>query len=220
MPLKIYGVRRSRASRNIWFAKEAGIAFDLVPVVPANRLTNLNAADWPLNTASPEFRAINPNGLIPTIDDDGLVISESLAINLYLAKKHGGPLGPRDLPEDAKMTMWALWAATECEPHSIQILYHRGDRSEAEQEPAVVEASIAALRPPFAVLEATLRDEGGFVVGGLFTVADINTAEVLRYAQPAPELFAHFPRMKAWIEDCQARPAFREMMEEREAEPA
>jgi glutathione S-transferase len=60
----------------------------------------------------------------------------------------------------------------------------------------------------------------GHVVGGRFTVADINTAEVFRYAMPAPELFEAAPRVKAWLAACHARPAFKAMMATREKEPA
>jgi glutathione S-transferase len=220
MTLKIYGVLRSRASRNVWLAKELGIPYEQVPVMQAYRLPDASAPDAPFNTSSPGFRAVNPNGLIPSIDDDGLVLHESLAINLYLAKKHGGPLGPKDVREDGLMTMWTLWAATGCEPHSIQILMHRLSKPENERNPAIAEAAIAALKQPFRVLEASLREGGGYLVGGRFTVADINLAEVLRYAQQAPELFEQFPGVKAWIEACQARPAYREMMAERNSEPA
>jgi glutathione S-transferase len=60
----------------------------------------------------------------------------------------------------------------------------------------------------------------GYIVGGRFTVADINTAEVFRYAMPAPELFEAAPRVKAWLATCHARPAFKRMMAAREKEPA
>ena len=60
----------------------------------------------------------------------------------------------------------------------------------------------------------------GFLVGGRFTVADINVAEVMRYAMAAPELFSAAPRVKAWLEACHARPAFKAMMAKREQEPA
>lgn len=220
MTLKIYGVLRSRASRNVWLAKELGIAFEHVPVIQAYRLADPAAPGAPFNTSSPAFRAINPNGLIPSIDDDGFVLHESLAINLYLAKTAGGPLAPRDAREDALMTMWALWAATECEANALRILQNRRPRREDEQDPSVADAATAALRRPFGVLEAALRAGGGHVVGGRFTVADINLAEIFRYAQPAEELFAAHPHVKAWIEACQARPAFREMMAARNAEPA
>jgi len=57
-------------------------------------------------------------------------------------------------------------------------------------------------------------------VGGRFTVADINVAEIVRYAQAAPELFEKAPRVKAWLAACQARPAFKRMWAERDKEPA
>ena len=179
-----------------------------------------SAPDAPLNTSSPAYRAINPNGLIPCIDDDGLILHESLAITLYLAKKHGGPLAPRDLIEDGLMTMWSLWAATQCEPHTVQIIFHRVDYPEDKRDPHVVDAAVSALRRPFGVLEAALHSGGGNIVGDRFTVADLNVAEVLRYAQPAPELFADYPAVTAWLAACQSRPAFREMMAAREAERA
>lgn len=218
MPLKIYGVLRSRASRVIWTADELGIAYEHVPVIQARRLPEPAAPDAPLNTASPEFLAINPNGKIPAIDDDGFVMHESLAITLYLAKKYGGPLAPKNLDEDSRIGMWALWAATACEPHTVQIIFHRVDYPEDKRDPAVVDAAVAALRMPLAVLEASLGAGGGSLVGGRFTVADINTAEVLRYAQPAPELLEQYPQVTAWLAACQARPAFTEMMARRSAE--
>ncbi len=215
--LTIYGVYRSRASRNIWLADELGIAFKHVPVIQAYRQS---AGPGLLHTRSPEFLAVNPNGHIPSIDDDGLVLHESLAINLYLAKKHGGPLAPKNVREDGLMSMWTLWAATEVEPHSLQVLYHMAAKPEAERDAGLAAASVEALRQPFAVLDQHLASGGGHVVGRRFTVADINVAEVVRYALPAKALFDSAPHVTAWMAACHARPAFKAMMAKREAEPA
>jgi glutathione S-transferase len=217
--LTIYGVYRSRASRPIWLAHEIGLPFRHVPVMQAYRLSAPDAPDAPLNTRSPAFLRINPNGHIPTIDDDGLVLHESLAIALYLAKRYGGALGPAGVAEDGQMGMWALWAATEVEPHSIQVLYHRLSYPPAERDPQRARAAVDALRQPFAVLDQALAGTG-FLVGGRFTVADIAVAEVVRYAQPAPELFETTPALREWLDSCQARPAYKRMMTEREREPA
>jgi len=217
--LTIYGVYRSRASRTIWLAHEMGLPFRHVPVMQAYRLSDPAAPDAPLNTRSPEFLKVNPNGHIPTIDDDGLVLHESLAINLYLAKRHGGTLGPADIAEDGQMGMWALWAATEIEPHAIQVLYHRVAYPPDERDPAVAQSAIDALRAPLAVLEHALTGVD-FLIGGRFSVADINVAEVVRYAMAAPELFTSAPAIRRWIETCHARPAYRTMMAARELEPA
>lgn len=214
MTLKIYGMLRSRASRNVWLCEELGIPYQLVPVIQAYRLADPAASDAPLNTRSPAFLEVNPNGHVPTMDDDGLVLHESLAINLYLARKHGGPLAPGDLREEGLTGMWTLWAATEVEPHSVVIVQNAGKDHEAVDEAA------SKLPGPFAVLDAALREGGGFLVGGRFTVADLNLAEVIRYAQPVSSLFEASPNVKQWIEACQARPAFKKMMADRQAEPA
>ncbi len=205
--LTIYGVYRSRASRNFWLANELGIPFKHVPVVQRYRLKEPLPAGV-VHTKSPEFLKVNPNGHVPSIDDDGVMLHESLAINLYLAKKHGGPLSPKTVVEDGEMAMWALWAVTEVEPNALSI---------AQNGPSP--ATVDALRAPFAVLDKAL-EKTGFVVGGRFTVADINVAEIVRYAQRAPELFEAAPRVKAWLAACQARPAFQKMWAEREKEPA
>lgn len=216
--LTIYGVHRSRAARAIWLANELGVSFAHVPVVQRYRLS-AEAETSTLHTRSPDFLKINPNGHIPSIEDDGLVLSESLAINLYLAKKHGGPLAPANLAEDALMTMWALWAATEVEPYALVVLNHRQAKPPEERDGKAADAAISELRTPFAVLETTLA-AADYIVGGRFTVADINTAEVFRYAMPARELFEAAPRVTAWLAACHARPAFKRMMAAREKEPA
>jgi glutathione S-transferase len=216
--LTIYGVYRSRASRNLWLAGELGIPFKHVPVIQLYRLADPAAAQGVLHTKSPEFLRINPSGHIPSIDDDGLVLHESLAINLYLAKKHGGSLAPANLREEGLMTMWALWTATEVEPHALTVLNHRVSKPLAERDPKQAQAAVEALRAPFAVLDKHLTTDGN-VVGARFTVADINTAEVVRYAMPAPELFEAAPRVKTWLAACHARPAFKAMWAKREAEP-
>jgi glutathione S-transferase len=216
--LTIYGVHRSRASRNIWLAHAIGLQFRHVPVIQAYRLSDPHAPGAPLNTQSPAFLKINPNGHVPSLDDDGLVLHESLAINLYLAKRYGGALGPADIAEDGQMGMWALWASTEVEPHSIQILNHRVSHSPANRDPAMAQAAIDALRAPISVLDREVAATG-FLVGGRFTVADVNVAEVVRYALAAPELFEATPALRRWLEACHARAGFKRMMADRELEP-
>ena len=213
--LTIYGVYRSRASRNIWLAEELGIPFKHVPVIQHYREPKPTGM---LHTRSPEFLAVNPNGHIPSIDDDGLVLHESLAINLYLARKHGGPLAPKDIAEEGQMSMWALWAATEIEERALTILYNRVGNPWGTKDLKAADAAVEALKGPFSVLDRALA--GGFLVGGRFTVADINAAEVVRYALAAPELLEAAPKVKAWLAACQARPAFKKMWAARDQEPA
>lgn len=216
--LTIYGVYCSRASRNYWMAEELGIPFQSVPVIQARLLADPLAADARINTKSPAFLAVNPMGLIPAIEDDGLVLAESLANNLYLARKHGGPLAGADVREEGEMTAWTLWAATEVEPYTVKIVLTYDNAQENTPDgKALIETCVKGLERPLNRLEAHLQTQD-YVVGNRFTVADLNLAEVLRYATGVPGVFDAYPRITAWIARCHARPAFEKMMAGRKKE--
>lgn len=217
--LKIYGALNSRASRIVWLDLELGLEAEHVPVIQASRLNDPAAPDAPLNTASPIYRKIVPHGQIPAIDDGGLVLTESLAINLHLARKAPThPVAPQTPDEESLATMWSLWAATECEPPGIALIVNLAIRTAKDRDARAVETALAALDAPLRRLTHALDAGGGYLVGGRFTVADLNAAEVLRYAQPAASLFEAHPVVADWLALCQARPAFRQMMERRSAE--
>jgi glutathione S-transferase len=217
--LTIYGVYHSRASRIIWLANEMRLQFLHVPVIQADRLADPDAPDAPLHTKSAAFLRINPSGKIPSIDDDGLMLHESLAINLYLARKHASPLGPANLAEEGLIGMWTLWAATEVEPYSLLVLLHNDSNPPARRDPAAVAKAVAQLQAPFAMLDSHLGAYG-HLVGNRFTVTEINVAEVIRYAVTATALFDAMPHVKAWLAECHARPAFIDMYTRRLAETA
>jgi glutathione S-transferase len=208
--LTLYGVFRSRASRALWLLGETGTRFAHVPVIQAYRLANPAAADAPRNTASPDYLALNPMGQIPALTDDGLLLTESLAIVLHLAKTRGGALGPADAQEEALMTNWAFFAATAVEAAALTIL----------QSPMTEAAGLAAaaLDRPLARLDRHL--DGRDWLLGRFTAADICVAECLRYAQGHAGLAAAHRPSFAWLDRCQARPAFQAMWAARMQEPA
>src|SRR5271166_83373 len=89
--LKIYGVPLSRAYRALWMANELGLDYENVPI---------NFADGSAKT--PEYLAVNPNGRIPAIDDNGFKLWESMAINLDLAKKHGSVSLPKTMDREPR----------------------------------------------------------------------------------------------------------------------
>nr|WP_316653092.1 glutathione S-transferase family protein [uncultured Gellertiella sp.] len=217
--LTIYGVYRSRASRNYWMALELGLPCTSVPVIQARRIDAPEGAGAPLNTLSPEFLAVNPMGQIPALRDGDLVLTESLAINLYLARKYPGPLSGQSIAEEADMTRWSFWAANEVEPHAVRIvLAHDAGIEQTEEGKVTIAMARRGLKQAFAVLEQRLAATG-HVVADRFTVADLNLAEVFRYAQSQQDLFDACPNLAAWLTRCQSRPAFRAMFEKRLAEP-
>ena len=217
--LTIYGVYRSRSARVYWMVEELGIEFQSVPVLQAKRLANPLSPDAPINTLSPEFLAINPMALIPAIKDGDLVLNESLAINLYLARKYGGELGGKTVEEDGLMTMWTVWAVSELDGNTGKIVSTYDDGKEnTEAGRAVIDVACRTMKRPLSVLEKYL-DGKDWIVGGRFTVADLNIAEVLRYAQSETTLFTAHPNIDAWIKRCQSRPAYLEMQRKRSLEP-
>lgn len=218
--ITLYGVYRSRASRPLWLLGEIGLPFTHVPVIQGYRLPDPKAPDAALNTTSPAFLAVNPLGQIPAYVEGDLVLTESLAITLHIARQHGGDLGPKDPAETAAMDQWALFAATAIEGLALEILYIQSDGGDKTPEgQAAIAINAEKLRRPLARLQGHLAAQP-WLVGNRFTVADINTAECVRYAQGHPTLLAEFPLVKAWIERCQSRPAFQAMWAGRLAEPA
>ncbi|MFL0693619.1 MAG: glutathione S-transferase family protein [Agrobacterium tumefaciens] len=216
--LKIYGVYKSRATRILWLMEELGMPFELVPVIQAYKLKDPMAADARLNTRSPEFLAVNPMGSIPTIEDDGLVLNESLAQTLYVAKKQGGTIAPRDLHEEAQMLQWSLFAATSIETDALKIsMANAGGKLSTPEGQAEAAEVAKMLARPFGVLEQHFS-RNDYTVGGRFTVADVNLAEVVRYAQAYQQLFDAHPKTAEWLARVQSRPGFKAMWEKRLAE--
>jgi len=98
-----------------------------------------------------------PDGRIPTLVDGSFVLFESMAINLYIAKKYGAAvLQPKSLEDEARAVQWSFWVMTECEPHLIQIMLHKVMMPEAMRKPEVVKTSAEALDKPLRVLDAAL----------------------------------------------------------------
>lgn len=217
--LTIYGVTRSRASRIIWLCHEIGLPFRQEPVIQAYRLADPDAPDAPLNTRSARFLRLSPAGAIPVIDEGGFILSESLAITMYLARKHGAPFGPIDPQEAALMDQWSFYAATAIEPDALTLLFlHGRGQAQSGEDQAIVANAAERLIRPMQVLSDHLALHG-YLVGGRFSVADINMAEVVRYAQGYGPLMEQFPAVQSWLADCQARPAFQKMWQARLAEP-
>jgi glutathione S-transferase len=218
--ITLYGAFRSRATRPLWLLYELDLPFRHLPVLQAYRLADPLAPEAPLNTASPAFLAVNPLGQVPAYVEDDLVLTESLAISNHIARQHGGDLGPKGPAEQALIDQWTLLAATAVEGPALEIM--RTATSDARDTPegqSVIARSADLLQRPLQRLEAHLAAHP-WLVGDRFTVADINLAECLRYAQSHPTLIAGFPALAAWLRACQSRPAFRRMWEARMAEPA
>ena len=122
-----------------------------------------------------------------------------------------------ELAEDALMMQWSFFAATAIEPDALTItMLHRGRAQSGEDATLIADAAERLVRP-MKVLEDHLATQR-HLVGGRFTVADLNMAEIVRYAEGYGELMGQFPAVTAWLQACHDRPAFQKMWEARAAE--
>jgi glutathione S-transferase len=194
--LRIYGIARTRAFRALWMVKEAGLDYEHLPI-------EIGEA----GAKSPEFLAINPNGRLPVIVDDGFVLFESLAITLYLAKKYAfGTLYPATLQAEAKAWQWSFWAVAEVDRGVNIWSLHAVRLPEAERDTAKRDEALKVLVAPFKVLDAAVAGQP-YLLGDSFTVADLNVAAIISRAIDM-DLTA-VPNLKAWLTRCLDRPAAR-----------
>jgi glutathione S-transferase len=196
MALKIYGVARSRAYRALWLAGELGLDYEHVKIDFANG-----------GARRPDYLAINPNGHVPAIDDDGFILWESMAINLYLAKKYSaGRLYPTGLQDEARTWQWSFWGMTEVERPALTVLFNKAVLPEEKRDPAAAAEAERTLGAPLKVLDAALAARP-YLLGPEFTVADLNVASILAWARQARVDLTPFPKAAAWLKACHDRPA-------------
>jgi glutathione S-transferase len=200
--LRIYGAATSRALRVLWMVSELGISYehkDWRPRAPETR--------------TPDFFALNPNGRVPVIDDDGFVLYESLAINLYLAKKHGSALYPADAKQEALAWQWSIWEIDRLDRQIVNHARHTKDLPEAERKPEIADAAWKEVVPALDVLETALK-KSEWLAGPAFSVADLNVASAL-YRALVLDL-GKWPQVKAWLHRCWERPAAKQARAMRE----
>ena len=198
--LKVWGRANSiNVQKVLWCCDELGLEYERID------------AGGPFDrTQDPEYLAMNPNGLVPTISDDGFTLWESNAIVRYLAAKHGaGTLCPDDLRERADADRWmdwqlgTLWAAMR--PVFIGLVRTPPE----ERDTAAIEEARQQAVEAWNILEAHLEGRD-YALGERFTMADIPLGvSIYRWLQLPVERPA-VPNLEAYHERLSERPAFRE----------
>lgn len=191
--VKIYGYAQSRALRTLWLCEELGLPYELV---------HTGTADG--GTRSASYLKINPAGHIPAIDDGGFKLSESMAINLYLAKKHG-KLYPRDAQGEAKAWQWSFWVVSELDAPIVRWITHSMLLPPAARDVKIAHEAREAMEWPLSVLDGELANRQFLVERDTFTVADLNVASVL-YRLLFVDL-AGKRNLHDWVKRCWDRPA-------------
>jgi glutathione S-transferase len=194
--ITLYGSSQGRPSRSLICLEELGLAYEQVALKPWD-----NAAD------AARLATLNPNARVPVLDDDGLVVWESMAINLYLGDRYGGPLWPADARERARLYQWSVWTQT-----SIDVMArHRARFSQNAETKARGEAERHAA---LAILDAALVGRP-YLLGEAFTLADLNVATCLVEPWEQGRIDGDFdpaahglPALADWLARCVARPSW------------
>ncbi len=191
---RLYGTSKSRALRAVWGMEEVGIPFEHVPT------------GYGADSKAPDYLAVNPNGRIPALIDGDMRLFESMAINLYLTKRYGGALYPATAQAEALAWQWSVWGISEIEPLQMQVVIQRLFTPAEKRDAKVEERALRALRRPLAVLDAALAD-GDYLLGGQFSVADLNLAGVMQLMQTVGISVDEYSHVVRWRTACTARPA-------------
>jgi glutathione S-transferase len=195
MGVTIFGSIGSRASRCLWVAEETGIAFEWRPI------STLDGSN-----RSAEYLAINPSGKIPAMKDDDIVLTESFAINQYLAETYGaGSLWPADRRTRALVHQWTFWSATEVEPFVTELFPHFVTLPPDQRDASKIERLVPQLLGKLRLLEAGL--EGRDYVLGNFSLADVNLAvQTFTFVDRFQLSLESLPNVSAWTMRCRERP--------------
>ncbi len=191
-----YGSPMSSAGRTHWMLAELGIPYEY---------KRISVRDG--DNRKPEFLAVNPSGKIPCIQDGAVTLTESMAINFYLAEKYGTDLMPADLVERARVYEWSFWSISNVQPIVLTILQNTMIRPEAERD-ATAAATARQQLPPFLAHLNNALAGTHYLVGNRFTVADVNTASVVSLTTMGGIDLGAYPHVQAWFGRLQARPAF------------
>ena len=186
----------------VWAAQETGIAF-----------TRSDAGLTYGVVQTPQYRALNPNSLIPTLQDGDLVLWESNVIVRYLCARYGAPtLYPQDLARRFDAERWMDWQQTTFNSAGSKAFWQWIRTPADKRDMQVIAQSVAVTEPLLHLLDAQLQHRA-YIAGDTFTMADIPLGcEIHRWfglPQPRPAL----PHLERWYATLLARPAARGVLD-------
>ena len=192
--MKLYEFAPTRSIRARWTLQELGVDFEPITV-------NLQAREH----RNPEFLEINPAAKVPVLVDGDLLLSESVAIVLYLAEKYADRgFIPADLQARADFYRWILFAVTELEQPLWRIARHTALYPERDRLPADVTLAGRDFLPMAAVLENHMQGRD-YVASDRVSAADFVVAYTLDWAGEA-RLLGECPTLRTYVERMYARP--------------
>jgi glutathione S-transferase len=197
--LKILGKASSINVRKVlWCCDELDLAFAREDWGSGYRPTDV-----------PDFLALNPNGMVPVIDDDGFILWESNSIIRYLAAHdQDEALYPTDPQARARVDQWMDWQASELNISWRYAFNALVRHSPSHQDQAAIASSIADWSKNMAILEGQLTKTGAYVAGTTFTLADIPIALSVNRWFSTPLAHPASPAVAAYFDRLSQRPGF------------
>jgi glutathione S-transferase len=197
--LKILGRTSSLNVRKVlWTCDELGLAYE--------------RQDWGTgfaSTRSPEFLALNPNGLVPVLIDEQGALYESNTLCRYLAARYGhGHLLPVEPRARAGVEQWMDWQATTLNPTWGYAFLALGRPTPGYDDPAKIAASVEAWNKAMTILDQRLEETGAHAAGHDFTLADVVLGVSAHRWMATPMARANLPAVEAYYARLKARPAF------------
>ena len=194
--MKLYGYRNGRTLRALWALEEVGAQYEYVEV-------DLFGGEG----RQPWFLEINPGGKVPVLDDEGAIVTESAAICMHLAEKFPASrlLPPAGTPERTECYKWISFILTELDAPLWTIAKHRFALPSERRVPPVIETAGWEFRTSIKLLAAAV-EQGRYLVGGRFSVADILAGHIVLWARSARLSTGN--ALDRYVEDLQKRDAF------------
>ncbi len=197
--LKIWGrTTSSNVQKVMWAVAELGLAHERIDVGgPFGRLD------------TPEYLAMNPNRLIPVVDDGGTIVWESNAILRYLAARYGaGGLWPEDPGARSGADRWMDWQLTTVQPGIQPVFWGLIRTAPEKRDMAAIKAGAERLAQAMTILDRHLADRA-FVAGEALTMGDIPVGVACWRYQMLDIVRPSLPHLDAWYGRLQAREAYR-----------
>jgi glutathione S-transferase len=201
--LKIWGRANSiNVQKVLWCCGEINLKYERIDA----------GLQFGVNT-TPEYKRMNPNALVPTIDDDGFVLWESQAIVRYLARKHGlRTLCPSDPEVCADADRWMDWNATTVWLNLRPIFWNLVRTPSEKRDMALVNDSRNMLAANMAILDAHLANRN-YVIGDAFTMGDIPLGTAVQRWFNLPIERENFRNLKAYYQRLQGHTPFKQCVD-------
>ena len=195
--ITIYGSPRSSSGRCFWCLEEVGVPYQAKAI-------NFQAKEH----KSEAYLAINPSGKVPALIDGDVTLTESMAINFYLAEAYKPELLGQTAALKALALQWSFWAISELQPPLINIFIQKVFVPEDKRDAAAIEENMQKLPALLQVLDAALA-KNNYLAGSDFSLADLNTASVASICMAVGASMSDYPNILKWLDVLNQRPAFK-----------